>query len=80
MKRRLRALFAAARAEGREVLGAEEFLMLASLAGITKRQLGDALADDILRRGLTGYWLTKAADPGALAVMRAVMRETSSES
>lgn len=75
MSRKLRSIFAMATVEGREVMGAEEFLLAASIAGMTRLELGDALADGVLRSGITGYWLAKAADPGAMSVMRAALAE-----
>jgi len=78
-RRSIASLFALAHAQGRAVLSHEEFLLRASIAKLTQRDVADALADDVLRRGLTGYWLREAPDPGALAVMRAAMNDNTQQ-
>lgn len=52
-----------------------EQLTLAELValGVTKRALDSAVAAAKLRKGVMGYWLPRAADPGALFVMRGAM-------
>lgn len=45
-------------------------------AGITHKQLDIAVRNEEVRKGLTGYWLPRPADPGAAAVMRRAMRVT----
>lgn len=72
--KRIRGLFETAHNEGRAVLGHEEFLLLASLAKLTARDIQNAIADDLLRKGMTGYWIREAADPGAVLVFRNAMR------
>ena len=45
-------------------------------AGLTEEQISEAVRDDMLRTGITGYyWLPAPPDPGAVAVMRRAMRE-----
>src|SRR5262245_29898020 len=74
-RRSIASLFALAHAEGRAVLSHEEFLLRASLARFTDDDVADAISSEVLRRGLTGYWLRHAPDPGAIAVMRAALND-----
>lgn len=38
-------------------------------AGFTRSRLRDLVLEDALRRGICGYWIPEAPDPGALRVM-----------
>lgn len=47
--------------------------------GVTTAAIDRAVDEEKLRKGCTGYWLPRAADPGALAVMRAAMNDTNDD-
>lgn len=76
---KLQKVFQGAHAEGRAVMGELEFQLVASVEGLSRVDISRALLAGEIRKGLTGYWLREAPDPGALAVMRAAIREASSE-
>jgi len=58
-------------AMGRETLSRDELVD----AGMTPAAIARAVDDGWMRSGMTGYWLRRAPDPGAMAVMRSAMRE-----
>lgn len=73
LRTRILSLFAAAHAEGRATMRAEEFLLAASVAGLSERDVRDALTNEIIRRGMTGFWIKEAADPGALMIFKSAL-------
>jgi hypothetical protein len=69
----IRRLFASAHEEGRQVMPTTEFLLAASVAGLTPADLALAIEVEILRfSALTGYWLKEGADPGFQTVFAEV--------
>ena len=68
-------LFAGAHRQGRKMLTHGEMATVAAVQGVTRKQLDIAISDGDLRKGVDGYWLPEAPDPGAIAVMRAAMRD-----
>lgn len=74
---RIEMLFQGASRQGRKMLTHAEIETVATIQGVTPRQLAAAIRAGDLRVGIDGYWLPEAPDPGAMAVMRAAMRETS---
>lgn len=65
----MKSITAAFAATKREQLTGAELLQL----GVTQRALDAAVTREQLRKGVCGYWLPRAADPGALFVMRGAM-------
>ena len=65
----LQAVFARA---GREQLTGAEL----ARAGFTARRVAAAVRAGALRTGVTGFWLPRAADPGAAMIFRNALRET----
>ena len=68
-------VFAPALSEGRAILDPTEFSGRCAENGVRTTDIKRALADGILRRGVTGYWLAEEADPGFLAIMRGALAE-----
>jgi hypothetical protein len=60
---------------GRETVSRDELVD----AGMTPAAIARAVDDGWMRSGMTGYWLRRAPDAGAMAVMRGAMSETNYE-
>lgn len=69
-------LFEKAHAEGRATMGHTEFLLAASVARISEKEVRAALTNEIIRKGMTGFWIKEAADPGALLIFKSAMSAT----
>lgn len=73
---RITLLFSGAHRQGRKMLTYSEMATVATVQGVSRKNIDAAVRAGDLRRGVDGYWLPEAPDPGALAVMRRAMHET----
>ena len=60
-------------------MGHTEFALAASIAKLTERDVRTALTEEIVRKGMTGFWMKEAADPGALLVFSRALSNVHSE-
>jgi hypothetical protein len=72
--RQIRGMWMAAHADGRAVLTHSEVVAKLTAYGVRRADLDFAVARGLVRKGVTGYWLPEAPDPGAIAVFQRALR------